>query len=122
MRQVGTRRSVVPIEGEWIGERRPHTRAREVAIHSASATTAALAPANLDAAFTDPPYFGNVQYGELMDFCYAWLRQLVGSDAEGFDRASTRSPAELTGNVTRNAASPNLRAAWPPSMPTLRAP
>jgi hypothetical protein len=34
-----------------------------------------------------------------MDFCYAWLRQLVGKEGEGFDRASTRSPAELTGNV-----------------------
>jgi hypothetical protein len=32
-----------------------------------------------------------------MDFCYAWLRQLVGKEAEGFDRASTRSPAEPTG-------------------------
>jgi hypothetical protein len=51
--------------------------------------------------FTDPPYFGNVQYGELMDFCYVWLRRLVGKEAEGFDRASTRSPDELTGNVTQ---------------------
>jgi len=50
--------------------------------------------------FTDPPYFGNVQYGELMDFCYVWLRRLVGDDAEGFERTSTRSPDELTGNVT----------------------
>jgi hypothetical protein len=51
--------------------------------------------------FTDPPYYGNVQYGELMDFCYAWLRRLVGEQAEGFDRFSTRSPDELTGNDTQ---------------------
>ena len=57
-------------------------------------------PRALAAVFTDPPYFGNVQYGELMDFCYVWLRRLVGNDAEGFDRLSTRSPHELTGNVT----------------------
>ena len=50
--------------------------------------------------FTDPPYFGNVQYGELMDFCYVWLRRLAGNQAEGFDRRSTRSPRELTGNAT----------------------
>ena len=60
-----------------------------------------LAPNTLDAVFTDPPYFGNVQYGELMDFCYVWLRRLVGCDAEGFTRESTRSPAELTGNATQ---------------------
>jgi adenine-specific DNA methylase len=61
----------------------------------------ALPPNSLDGVFTDPPYFGNVQYGELMDFCYAWLRRLVGQEAEGFDRASTRSPDELTGNTTQ---------------------
>ena len=57
-----------------------------------------MAPESLDAVFTDPPYFGNVQYGELMDFCYVWLRRLVGNEAAGFDRASTRSSDELTGN------------------------
>ena len=57
---------------------------------------------SLDAVFTDPPYFGNVQYAELMDFCYVWLRRLVGTDPEGFDRPSTRSPDELTGNVTQD--------------------
>ena len=51
--------------------------------------------------FTDPPYFGNVQYGELMDFCYVWLRRLVGTEADGFDRASTRAAGELTGNADR---------------------
>nr|VFJ58870.1 MAG: hypothetical protein BECKDK2373C_GA0170839_106822 [Candidatus Kentron sp. DK] len=54
----------------------------------------------LDAVFTDPPYFGNVQYGELMDFCYVWLRRLVGKETEGFQRLSTRSAQELTGNAT----------------------
>ena len=36
---------------------------------------------------------GNVQYGELMDFCYVWLRRLAGNATEGFSRASTRSRA-----------------------------
>lgn len=100
VRQIGTRKSTVPIKGEWIGEHMPHERSRDVVIHCASSTTAVIPSASLDAVFTDPPYFGNVQYGELMDFCYAWLRQLVGEEAEGFDRISTRSPAELTGNIT----------------------
>jgi hypothetical protein len=41
-----------------------------------------------------------VQYGELMDFCYVWLRKLVGADTEGFSALSARSSCELTGNTT----------------------
>lgn len=100
-RHQGGRKQVVPIPGEWIGEHRAGATSREVRIHCASSTDADLEPASLDAVYTDPPYYGNVQYGELMDFCYAWLRQLVGKQAEGFDRFSTRSPDELTGNDTQ---------------------
>jgi hypothetical protein len=90
----------VPVEGEWIGENRPGSRSRKVSIRCASAMQFELEPSSLDAVFTDPPYFGNVQYAELMDFCFAWLRPLVGSEAEGFNRASTRAAEELTVNVT----------------------
>lgn len=93
---------IVPIKGEWIGERLNGARPRSVAIHCTSSTDLALESQSLDAVFTDPPYFGNVQYGELMDFCYAWLRRLVSSEAEGFGRQSTRSSHELTGNITQS--------------------
>ena len=96
----GSRKVQVPITGEWIGERR-NGRKRAVGIHCADATQVMLPLHSLDAVFTDPPYFGNVQYGELIDFCYVWLRRLVGTDAAGFERRSTRSPQELTGNVTQ---------------------
>ncbi|MFH1147814.1 MAG: hypothetical protein V1736_08920 [Pseudomonadota bacterium] len=33
-----------------------------------------------------------------MDFCYVWLRRLVGVDNDVFSKASTRHPDELTGN------------------------
>jgi hypothetical protein len=59
-----------------------------------------MAPSSLDAVLTDPPYFGNVQYAELMDFCYVWLRRLVGKTDPAFQAISTRNPNELTGNVT----------------------
>jgi adenine-specific DNA methylase len=95
------RKSFHYIKGEWIGERRNDDSIRRVSINCASATTLALPAESLDAVFTDPPYFGNVQYGELMDFCYVWLRRLVGKEAEGFDRDSTRSREELTGNLTQ---------------------
>jgi putative DNA methylase len=92
----------VPIVGEWIGEHREGSRTRNISIRCATSTTLDIAPASLDAVFTDPPYFGNVQYGELMDFCYVWLRQLVGTDADGFSLASSRSVDELTGNQTED--------------------
>jgi adenine-specific DNA methylase len=53
-----------------------------------------------DGVFTDPPYFGNVQYAELIDFCYVWLRRLAGAGHAEFDRPSTRNPRELTGNIS----------------------
>jgi len=102
VRQVGTRKTLVPIAGEWIGEERPGAARRSIRLRCASATDLDLPPASLDAVFTDPPYFGNVQYAELMDFCYVWLRRLVGSTPEGFGRPSTRSADELTGNITED--------------------
>ncbi|MCF7997144.1 MAG: DNA methylase [Chromatiaceae bacterium] len=101
IRRQGSRKTKVPIGGEWVGEQRNGSRSRAVSIRCASSTTAELTSNSLDAVFTDPPYFGNVQYAELMDFCYVWLRRLVGREAEGFDRSSTHSVDELTGNVTQ---------------------
>jgi len=101
VRRNGIYKARVPINGEWIGEKRNGNH-RAVTIRCANATEIQLDPNSLDAVFTDPPYFGNVQYGELMDFCYVWLRRLVGDKAEGFDRASTRSADELTGNASQN--------------------
>jgi len=100
VKRDGLRNVQVPIKGEWIGEYLNGSRRRKVNIHCGDATTADFAAHSLDAVFTDPPYFGNVQYGELMDFCYVWLRRLVGRQAEGFEAPSTRAAEELTGNVT----------------------
>lgn len=97
----GSRKVRVAIPGEWIGERLNGSRERKVIIRCESSTEASLPESSLDAVFTDPPYFGNVQYGELMDFCYVWLRRLVGNESEGFWRESTRTVEELTGNETQ---------------------
>jgi len=101
VRRGDTSKKQIRIEGEWIGERLNGHRKRRVNIRCASSTGIDLRPSSLDAVFTDPPYFGNVQYGELMDFCYVWLQRLVGKESEGFDRFSTRAEQELTGNVTQ---------------------
>jgi hypothetical protein len=100
VRRDGSRNVKVSIKGEWIGEKRNAGEHRKISIQCTSATSVQIPPKSLDAVFTDPPYFGNIQYGELMDFCYVWLRRLVDKGTDGFDRESTRSPDELTRNVT----------------------
>jgi hypothetical protein len=99
----GKRKRMLPIRGEWIGEKnpeRPAAHERQVDIRCASSTETALAPSSLDAVFTDPPYYGMVQYGELMQFCYVWLRRLMGEDFPGLEFLTTRHADELTGNET----------------------
>ncbi len=95
-------RTRVYTTGEWIGDsssavERPD---RVVDLTCASATEADFPSGTLDGVFTDPPYFDSVQYAELMDFCYVWLRRLAQSAGETFAPLSTRNPDELTGNET----------------------
>jgi len=99
----GKSKATVPINGEWIGEKNPEhpdAHERSIDIRCAPATTLKLKPASLDAVFTDPPYYGMVQYGELMHFCYVWLRKLMGKDFPGFEQDTTRHQDELTVNET----------------------
>lgn len=101
VRHQGQRKEIVPTKGEWIGEAAgdgKKAKRRKVEIYCRDAARQKLPPSSLDAVFTDPPYFGNVQYAELMDFCYVWLRRLVAGEANAFAACSTRNPQELTGN------------------------
>lgn len=102
IKHSGRKKEVIPIAGEWIGDRPngKHTgKERIVDIQCRDAATEELPAASLDAVLTDPPYFGNVQYAELMDFCYVWLRRLLKSNDKAFSLESTRHANELTGNV-----------------------
>lgn len=102
IQHVGTKNSrkiVVPITGEWIGDARNGTPERALDIACADAAARQWQPESLDGVFSDPPYFGNVQYAELMDFCYIWLRRLVGNNDPAFAPSSTRHAHELTGNA-----------------------
>lgn len=103
VRHVRGRRQRIPVEGEWIGEVQQHScppRRRRVELRCESSTRAELPAASLDAVLTDPPYFSNVQYAELMDFCYVWLRRLAVAEEPIFAQPSTRNVDELTGNTT----------------------
>jgi len=73
---------------------------RQAMLSAVPATQVQLKPNSLDGVFTDPPYFANVQYAELMDFCYVWLRKGLSEDWPAFRAESTRSNWELTGNET----------------------
>jgi putative DNA methylase len=96
----GRKKAVISVGGEWIGDRRLGSRGRSVRIESRDSSKVTIKRGSVDAVFTDPPYFGNVQYGELMDFCYVWLRRVVGCGDPRFRKLSSRSRNELTGNAT----------------------
>jgi adenine-specific DNA methylase len=97
--ESGSKRGI-PITGEWIGDCQAKRRRRGVSLACKNSTEARFPRASLDGVFTDPPYYSNVQYAELMDFCYVWLRRLIGADEAAFRRSTTRHAAELTGNVS----------------------
>ncbi|MFC1863774.1 DUF1156 domain-containing protein [Thermodesulfobacteriota bacterium] len=97
----GKRKITVQIPGEWIGDSLNNStpkQTKKVDLSCSDATVWELPENSLDGVFTDPPYFGNVQYAELMDFCYVWLRKLLGKDIPAFALPSTRNVNELTGN------------------------
>ncbi|MEK6301907.1 MAG: DNA methylase [Acidobacteriota bacterium] len=107
--QLG-RKVKVPMVGEWIGERSNgagSSKTRNVRLECRDSAAVRLSKRSLDAVFTDPPYYGNVQYAELMDFCYAWLRRLV-PEFPPFHAASTRCAGELTGNETAGRGLPHF--------------
>jgi adenine-specific DNA methylase len=101
VRHEGNRKVEVPIPGEWIGTspRDSHTEEERHVDLICGDSTALQGSTVFDGVFTDPPYFGNVQYAELMDFCYVWLRKLAGTTYQEFASDTTRNAGELTGNV-----------------------
>ena len=104
IRLDGRRKKVVPIPGERISAELvrefPIEDERQAHLAASPATAMRLLPESLDGVFTDPPYFANVQYAELIDFNYVWLRQALKNEFPEFAPSTTRSADELTGNVT----------------------
>ena len=104
VRHDGRRNVRVPIAGETIaadlGGGGPAVQSAR--LHCGPSQVVRLAPASLDGVFTDPPYFDNVQYAELIDFCYVWLRPVLRGDHPEFLPQTTRTACELTGNGTED--------------------
>ena len=102
VRRQGRRNARVPIVGETIAADldSESISGKSALLYCGPSQAAQLAPASLDGVFTDPPYFDNVQYAELIDFCYVWLRRVLGSEHPEFLPETTRTAGELTGNGT----------------------
>ena len=100
----GSRNKTLPISGEQIYaevvDHFPSKDGSQAHLAASPAAAVPLLPDSLDGVFTDPPYFANVQYAELIDFNYVWLRQALKDEFPEFESPTTRSPNELTGNTT----------------------
>ena len=102
VRREARRNVRVPIPGETIAADLEGDRSsgKSALLYCGPSQTTRLAPDSLDGVFTDPPYFDNVQYAELIDFCYVWLRRVLSSTHPEFLPETTRTGGELTGNGT----------------------
>jgi putative DNA methylase len=56
---------------------------------------------SVDAVITDPPYYDNVQYSELADFFYVWLRMALKDRYPEFAPELTPKAAEVVANPER---------------------
>lgn len=68
-------------------------------LRRASLTEGSLPANSVDLVLTDPPYYANVQYAELMDYCFAWLRRLA-PDTPYFDVDAAKTEQDAVGSTT----------------------
>jgi adenine-specific DNA methylase len=73
-------------------------------VFQSSATSLPSYPDNyFDAVFTDPPYYDNVNYAELSDFFYVWLKRSVGElYPDLFSTPLTPKSKEIVANPIRH--------------------
>jgi len=57
---------------------------------------------SIDYIITDPPYYDNVQYSELSDYFYVWMRQLLGEEYDEFKPEVVPKAREIVANKSAN--------------------
>jgi Adenine-specific DNA methylase containing a Zn-ribbon len=73
------------------------------AVLQASATELPYPDNYIDAVFTDPPYYDNINYAELSDFFYVWLKRSVGDlYPELFSTPLVPKSKEIVANPVRH--------------------
>lgn len=101
VKEPGRRGESIATPGEKIEARFVKTPAglkkrRAALLRAASLSMKRLPEASVDMVATDPPYFANVAYSELLDFNYAWLRRVV-PETPYFTELTSRHDDEVTG-------------------------
>jgi len=62
-------------------------------------------PYKIDILLTDPPYYDNIQYGELSDFFYVWFRKILGDVyPEAYREPETPKMGEAVANRVRHGS------------------
>ena len=57
---------------------RPEQASQLIELHNGDAADLPIADGSVHAVVMDPPYYANVQYAELSDFFYVWLKRTAG--------------------------------------------
>ncbi len=57
---------------------------------------------SVDYVITDPPYYDNVQYSELSDYFYVWLRECLQNEYEEFSPELVPKAREIVANKSAN--------------------
>jgi len=75
------------------------------AVTQSSATSLSYPDNYFDAVFTDPPYYDNINYAELSDFFYVWLKRTVGDlYPELFSTPLVPKTKEIVANPVRQGS------------------
>jgi adenine-specific DNA methylase len=82
-------------------------------IHGTAAHLTEVADASVDLVCIDPPYYNNVQYGELSDFYYVWQRRALGDLCpEVYRRRLVNKQDEAVANPARDGSAEAADAAY----------
>jgi len=101
--KAATSTKPVPIPGEYVsGQLAPSLNDlgvnKNALLLCQSSEDLPLPDGSVDAVITDPPYFDNVQYSELSDFFYVWLRLFLKDRYPFFTSEYTPKMAEVVKN------------------------
>ncbi len=79
-------------------------------VTQSSATSLPYPDNFFDAVFTDPPYYDNVNYAELSDFFYVWLKRTVGDlFPDLFSTPLVPKSQEIVANPIRQGSQENAK-------------
>jgi putative DNA methylase len=82
-------------------------------LHGTAAHLAEVADGSVDLVCVDPPYYNNVQYGELSDFYYVWQRRTLGElYPEVYRRRLVNRRDEAVANPARDGSAEAADAAY----------